>query len=211
MQKTITWRKISAIIFDLGRVLIDFDHHLAAKKLLIFTEKSEEEIFNLFFDSELTALFEEGKIFPSEFFERVKQMLDLKLDFKEFLPIWNEIFYFTAENQKVLNLADSLKKKFKILLLSNINILHFEYLKEKFPFIFKPFSWVVLSCQVGVRKPHPLIYQTAQKLLDVDMQEIFYIDDRKELIEEAKKLKIKAHHFINTEILKDQLLKLGIL
>ncbi|MCX7661863.1 MAG: hypothetical protein N2Z79_04180, partial [Candidatus Omnitrophica bacterium] len=195
MQKTMVSRKILGIIFDLGRVLIDFDHHLAARRAVEFSDKSEEEIFNLFFDSDLTGLFEEGKLSPSEFFLEAKQRLNLRLTYEQFLPIWNEIFYFTEENKKVLDLANLLKKRFRILLLSNINILHFEYLRQNFSFIFIPFPQIVLSFKVGVRKPHPLIYQIAQENLDLQMQEILEIDDRKELSEEAKNLELQVHHF----------------
>jgi FMN phosphatase YigB (HAD superfamily) len=41
--------KIRAVIFDLGNVLIDFDHRIAAKKLSKLTDKTGEEIYNLFF------------------------------------------------------------------------------------------------------------------------------------------------------------------
>ena len=71
-------RKIKAIIFDLGNVLLDFDHRLAAERVSKFTDKSAEEILNLFFDSELTGLFEEGKIAPAEFFLKIKEALNLK-------------------------------------------------------------------------------------------------------------------------------------
>ena len=59
---------IKAIIFDLGNVLIGFDHQIAVKRILAHTPMSEGEIYNLFFDSTLTRVFEEGKISPLLFF-----------------------------------------------------------------------------------------------------------------------------------------------
>ncbi len=53
---------VKGIIFDLGNVLVDFDHRVAAEKLSKFTTRTGKEIYGLFFDSELTGQFEEGKI-----------------------------------------------------------------------------------------------------------------------------------------------------
>src|SRR4030042_6411170 len=99
--------RISAIIFDLGKVLVDFDHAIAAKRISAFTTKDPQEIFSLFFDSKLTGLFEEGKISPRDFFSGVQNMLNLEIGYEEFLPIWNEIFFLTEKNQAVYNLAKS--------------------------------------------------------------------------------------------------------
>src|SRR4030042_11370 len=117
--------RIEAIIFDLGNVLIDFDHTIAAKKISAFTDKNPQEIFDLFFDSPLTGLFEEGKISPQEFFSEVKKTLNFKLDYAAFLPIWNEIFFLTEKNHAVYALAKTLRDRYKTALLSNINVLHF--------------------------------------------------------------------------------------
>src|SRR3989338_5399245 len=123
-------KEIKGIIFDLGKVLLDFNHMAAAERLSGFTDKSGREIYELFFDSPQTGLFEEGKISGEEFFIQVKKMLNLKIPFKEFVPIWNEIFYFTEGNLQVYNLARHLNKSYRIALLSNINFLHLEYIKK---------------------------------------------------------------------------------
>jgi putative hydrolase of the HAD superfamily len=200
---------IQAIIFDLGNVLIDFDHTIAAQKISRFTDKSPQEIFDLFFDSELTGLFEEGKILPQEFFLKVKEMLNLKLDYETFLPIWNEIFFLTDKNRAIYNIASTLKNRYKVALLSNINVLHFDYLKQNFP-IFCAFHHIITSFEVGVRKPHPLIYQKTLELLEALPQNTFYTDDRPQLIEGAKELGIRSFWFQGENKLKEDFLSVGI-
>lgn len=200
---------IKAIIFDLGNVLIDFNHRIAAKKISCFTDKNPEEIFELFFDSQLTSLFEEGKITPEDFFLRVKKKLNLKLDYNEFVPIWNEIFFLTEKNHEVYNLAKSLKKYYKLALLSNINILHFEFLLKNFP-VFDVFNNIITSYEIGARKPSPLIYNKSLEILRVLPYEAFYTDDRPELAKFAKKLGIQAFVFSNIEQLKKDFLDSGI-
>ena len=216
---------IKAIIFDLGNVLIDFDHSIAAKRisqfipletrgkdrvsLTGFTDKAEQEIFNLFFDSQLTGLFEEGKISALEFYSQIKKILNLKLDYDEFLPIWNEIFFLSERNLAVYNLAKILKSRYKLALLSNINILHFDYLKKNFLHLFDAFHHIITSFEAGFRKPHPLIYQKALDILEVLPPNVFYTDDRPELAENACKLGIRGFAFRGIEQLKKNLLDTG--
>ncbi len=196
---------IKAVIFDLGNVVVSFDHMVAARKIFRLTRKTPQEIFDLFFDSDLVALFEEGKITPSKFFAETKNMLALDLGYDDFLPVWNEIFFFTENNRQVYNLAKSLNKRYKVALLSNINALHFDYLKKKLP-IFDAFPDIITSFEAGVRKPHPLIYEKALDLLNVEPQDTFYTDDRPDLIEQACSMGIRGFVFKGVEQLKKNLL-----
>jgi putative hydrolase of the HAD superfamily len=201
---------IEAVVFDLGNVLIDFDHTIAAKKISRFADKSLQEIFALFFDSGLTGLFEEGKISSREFFSQVKEMINLKLDYEAFLPIWNDIFFLTPKNHSVYNLANSLKGQCKIALLSNINVLHLDYLRKNFP-VFDVFDHVLASCDLGLRKPDPLIYKKTLEVIGVSSAPcVFYTDDRPELVNKAQELGIKSFVFQGTEKLRRDLESAGI-
>lgn len=202
-------KRIKAIIFDLGNVLVDFDHRIAAKRVSEFTDRSPDEIFNLFFDSELTRLFEEGRISPQEFFLKTKEILNLKLDYDGFIPIWNEIFFLTEKNLAVYDLAKQLKDRYRLALLSNINVLHFDYLRSKFT-VFDAFHNIITSYRIGFRKPHPLIYKKTLESLGTQPGEVFYTDDRLELAESAKELGIRGFVFRGIEQLKIDLINLDI-
>jgi FMN phosphatase YigB (HAD superfamily) len=195
----------------LGNVLVDFDHRIAANRISKFSNKNPQEIFNIFFDSELTGLFEEGKIQPKEFFLKVKEILNLKLGYNEFLPIWNEIFFLSEKNLAVYNLAKILKSHYKLALLSNINVLHFEYLKKNFSHFFDAFHNIITSYEVGFRKPHPLIYKKVLDMLKVSSPpKVFYTDDRPELVEKAQELGIRSFVFKDVAGLKQDLESVGI-
>ena len=198
------------IIFDLGNVLINFNHWIATNKFMKQSNRGLDYIYNLLFDSEFTKSFEEGKITGEEFFFAVKKELQLDIDYNQFLPIWNEIFYLTSDNVEVYQLANVLKTRFKIIVLSNINQLHFEYLKNNFR-IFDAFERIVLSYKVGARKPDTKIYKYALDLFSLSPQEAFYFDDRADLIEAAGRLSIKAIQFKTPSDLKSALFNAGIL
>ena len=201
--------KVKAIIFDLGNVLIDFDHMMAARKISGFTDMAAQDIFDLFFDSSLTASFEEGRISPRDFFSKVKKKLNLKLDYEGFVPIWNEIFFLSEKNRAVYQLAKSLKGRYKLSVLSNVNFLHLEYIKKKFP-IFDAFHNVITSCELGFNKPDPAIYKKALEILGVEPGDAFYTDDRAELIEKAKELGIRSFVFTGVEQLRKDLRGSGV-
>lgn len=200
---------IKAIVFDLGNVLIDFDHHIAAEKIARHSAKTAKEIFNLFFDSELTGLFEEGRISPEDFFSRLKAALGLNLNYQEFLPVWNEIFFISEKNRQVYNLTQKLKNKYKVALLSNINTLHYDFLRKNFP-LFDQFHNLFLSFELKVKKPDPLIYRKVLETLKVLPQEVFYADDREDLIQKARQLGINGVVFSGIDKLKSDLLDYGI-
>jgi FMN phosphatase YigB (HAD superfamily) len=182
---------IKAIVFDLGNVLISFDHAIAARRIAKLSHKSLEEIYRLFFDSDLTQHFEEGKLSSQDFFLQVKEMLGLSIEYEEFLPIWNEIFFLTDENHQVYGIAKGLTATHTTALLSNINELHFNYLKARFP-VFDVFHHLFASYALGAIKPNPSIYKKALETLKVKPDEAFYVDDRAELIEKASLLGMRA-------------------
>ena len=183
--------RYDAIICDLGNVLIDFDHRIAVRRILEHTPKKEEDIYDLFFDSGLTELYEEGRIDPDEFFHRVKDFLKLDMERDGFFPIWNDIFFETPKNIKMQDFLREARTRYKLILVSNLNKTHFEFLKTRMD-IFGEFNKLVLSYEVGHRKPDPEIYRRALESARTTASRAFYIDDRKDLIEAAAKLGIKG-------------------
>lgn len=189
-------QEIKVLLFDLGRVLVDFDHYRSAQRIAAFCFKTPRQIYDLFFESGATEAFEAGKITPEDFYLQVKQMLDLKLSYASFEPIWNDIFFLSAQNRSVFGLVNTLRTDYKTALLSNINILHYEYLQKNFP-VFGVFDRIFLSFQMGLVKPDKEIYNRVIRDLGVSAQEIFYADDRPELVQSAKSLGIRGCVFTN--------------
>ncbi|MFC1667288.1 HAD family hydrolase [Candidatus Omnitrophota bacterium] len=183
--------KYDVIICDLGNVLINFDHRIAVKKILAATPKKEKEVYDLFFDSPLTELYEEGKITPDEFFYGVKEFLMLDMGHDKFLAIWNEIFFEVPVNIKMHDFLRSKKPMHKLVMLSNINATHFEFLSKKMS-IFDAFDKLVLSYEAGFRKPEPEIYRRALESIGAAPSKALYIDDRSDLIEAAQEQGIRG-------------------
>ena len=203
-------KEIKAVIFDLGNVLIGFDHTIAVKKILRHTPKKSQDIYDLFFDSDLIQEFEKGKTGTVEFFQQVQTALELKISYGEFLPIWNEIFFSKPESE---NFVGSLNSGIKLALLSNINQLHYEYIREEFSSalgLFEP-DKIIPSFRTGFIKPDKEIYDLALKALGVPRESVVYVDDRLDLIEAALSYGIKSIQFKNAQGLKQEFQDLGII
>ncbi len=199
-----------AIFIDLGNVMIDFDHMIAVRKIVKFSRLKEKEILQIVFDSDLTCLFEEGKISETDFYKMAKEKLKFEMTYGMFLPIWNEIFFFTPRNKFVHQMVCKLRKNYRTFLISNVNKLHFEYIKNTFN-ILDCFDGLLLSYEVGARKPNPIIYNKAIQAAGCRADEIIYFDDREDLIKEASRLGIESCQFTDIESFKKTLEGLGVL
>lgn len=194
-------KRYSIIVFDLGNTLIRFDHNISARKLANLFRIDSKKIYDIFFDSALTRAFEKGEISPREFYKRTTALLGIKLPFKDFTAIWNDIFW---EDEASCGLARQLKKSYRLFLLSNVNRLHFEYILHKFDII-KIFDEVILSFLVGAIKPDRLIFEDVVRRAGGDRTKLLYIDDREDLIKEAALLGIDSIRFEGAEKLKETL------
>ena len=198
---------LSVILFDLGRVILPFDIHVAASKFAKQSRISSEEIVRKIMGTPLDRAFEEGKVLPEEFYQEVKQRTGLNMAYDHFVAIWNDIF---NENRKVSAIARQLKRKYAIAIISNTNILHFSFVYQKFSIV-REVGHFILSYQVGVRKPDPKIYQVALEQFHARPQQVLYIDDREDFIVAGRELGLHGIHFKGEEQLEAELLTLNLL
>ena len=200
-------KKYEVIVFDLGNTLIRFDHNIAARKIAAFSGLGLDKIYDLFFDSELTRAFEKGVIQPGEFHEKISDVLGHKLPYEEFVSIWNEIFW---EDESSCALARELKSRYMLFLLSNVNELHFDYIRNRFDII-NIFDKVIVSYLVGAMKPDRKIFEHVVELAGGDRSKLLYIDDRNDLVKEAILLDIDSIRFEGADLLRKTLREMKII
>jgi len=195
--------KYKVIIFDLGGVTLKFDHHISADKIALRFGLDRDYVYNLFFDSKLTNLFDEGNIAPHEFYMKAKKLLDIDISLKELKDCYNDIFSPMPGIEKIIK---NLKRRYKVYLMSNTNKSHFDFIRKKFGII-KEFDKLILSYKVGARKPDPIIYRYALKLAGTTPDKVIFIDDRPELIKGARAVGITGIVFKDLSGLKKALKK----
>ena len=200
-------RRYTHIVFDLGNTLIRFDHRISARKLVNLFHLDMKKVYDTFFDSPLTRDFETGRISPREFYLRTTRYLGVKIPYRDFIDIWNDIFW---EDTAMCELARSLKGSYRLFLLSNVNRLHFDHIMKRFDII-TIFDEVILSFVVGAIKPDRVIFDDVVKRAGGDSSKVLYIDDREDLTREARLLGIDAIRFEGVDSLTEQLKQRGIL
>lgn len=176
---------IRCIISDLGKVIIFFDNDIFYEKIADYCPFTKEEIRELttshFY---LVEFFDKGEISPEEFYRQVIDKLKARIDYDNFYSIYNDVF---SINPPVLQIMKRLKKNYKIVLLSNTDIMRYGFIRKKFPEIMI-FDEYILSFEVGFMKPQPQIYREALKQAGAEAKECVFIDDREENIKAAVKL-----------------------
>lgn len=82
---------------------------------------------------------------------------------------------------------------YKLYVLSNMSREFIDYLRQQ-P-VYKYFDGEVISCEEGVVKPMPQIYNILIQRYELDVEHTMFIDDRIENVEVAKTLGITPFHF----------------
>lgn len=197
---------IRAIMFDLGNVLLFFNAKISSKAFSKATGLPEEQLWQLFFVSELERCYTRGEITSKTFYNQVCGHFPKKISYKTFGRLWNDIF---TENLEMDGLLRKLKKHYPLYLISNTNDLHFEYIRKKFK-LMKHFTDFFPSHKVGHRKPDPVMFRHVLKKIKLKPEETVFIDDIEEFVKSAESLGIQGIQFKTCSKLKRELKKLGI-
>jgi putative hydrolase of the HAD superfamily len=180
---------IRAVISDLGKVILNFDNRIFFRKMAASCPCTEEKIREVVHrSSEFIELFDSGKITPQEFYSRVVTKLGARMSYDDFFAAYTDVFSFHPPAFQILS---SLKGKYRLILLSNTDVVRFAFIKSKFPEILI-FDDYVLSFEVGSMKPHPEIYRIALRKAGVEAPEAVFIDDMEENIRGAEALGLKG-------------------
>lgn len=195
-------RQYSAIVFDLGNVLIPFDYSIAINKLNQIEKGLGDRFFQYYKSNySLHRKFEKGKITESEFVSKMLEVVHHKIDADTFCRLYADIF---SLNEDVISLLPVLKKNYKLFLLSNTDSIHKKYGWEKYEFL-KYFDKLILSFEVGAVKPEEKIYREVEKASGFDSIEHFFIDDIQEYVDGAKNIGWDAVRFEGYEKLINDL------
>lgn len=191
------------VIFDLGNVVLPFN---PLKPCAVLGERagmSDSDACQTIYRNNLERRFEQGLLDGDRFTAGVAEALGIGLDPNEFHDLWVDMF---VEDEAVSAIVRELKPHHKLILLSNTNPWHWEHAHAKFP-VLSEFDAAVASFEVGVLKPHPLVYRAALEKAGSPERAIF-IDDIATNAAGAQVLGITGVHFKSAEQLRGELLKL---
>ena len=172
---------IQNVIFDLGKVLVDFDFDIFFKKL-----GYDPKDRHLDEASEPILLFESGKMKKIDFISRMRKVYNFNLSDEEFEKIWCEGIF--TEIPEMIELAEKIGQKYNIFILSNTDEIHFPHIWKKFPSLHFFKNNLLLSYELDAVKPEPEIYLNALNKFDLNPRESIFIDDRSINIKTAEEV-----------------------
>lgn len=170
----------TAVIFDLGKVLLEFDYGIVARRLAAHSGRDAEQIRGLLDQSPLLFRFESGRMTNDEFFREVSALTGYTGAFAEFADIFGDIF---APIAPMIDLHAQLRARgVPTFIFSNTNDLAVRHIRANFPF-FAGFTDYIYSHEVGAMKPDRRIYEVIERRMGRAGAGLLYIDDRLENVE----------------------------
>jgi len=171
-----------AVVFDLGKVLVDFDYSIAAERIASLSKVTGSEVRKLIDQSRLLVEFETGRITTDAFFAEVCRATGFCGDQAQFNSFFADIFTSIPE---MIQLHANLRKRgVPTFVFSNTNDIAVRHIRARFPF-FSDFDGYILSYEHGAMKPEPQIYAVVERITRCRETELLYIDDRKENVDVA--------------------------
>lgn len=167
------------IVFDLGKVLVDFDYSIAARKVTARSTKQIPDLKHFLGSSPVLQRFEHGDLTREQFFSEIQQITGFQGSLEEFVSDFADIF---VPIPAMIALHENLRQRgFKTYIFSNTNDIAIEHISREFPF-FKNFDGYIYSYKVGSMKPDLRIYEAVEKMCGCVCNDIVYLDDREENI-----------------------------
>ena len=179
---------VKALIFDFGNVFLNLDLDKAIQDTfeLLEIESLSDELLSFNY------LYEQGLISTEEFLEFYQDNFP-KLSKQDLIQLWNSMLKDLPQYRLEFIQKLAAEKKYKLILLSNTNELHINWVKENIPSYetFKNcFDAFYLSHEISLRKPDKAVFEFILNNNQLSANDCLFIDDTKEHIKVASKLGI---------------------
>lgn len=162
------------IIFDFGNVIGFFDYDRAGERLAPHCDLSADAIVAAVRGDPLHDDYESGRLTTAEFLRRARDLCRFRCSDAELIDAYVDIFW---PNNDVIALLPRLHGKYRLLLGSNTSDLHTRQFRRQFAEALKVFDGMVLSHEVGVRKPKAAFFERCLRVADCAPSECVFIDD----------------------------------
>ena len=174
---------IKVAAFDIGKVLLDFDYRIFARRMASRTRMDVPALDVFLNQSPLLARYESGQLTTPEFFAVVQKETGFDGSEEDFGAFFENIF---TPIDEVIALHEAVSADGLLTFtFSNTNELAVRHISASYDF-WPRFTGHVLSYEVKSLKPETAIYEVFEQTAGCNGGEIAYIDDRPENIEAGR-------------------------
>ena len=197
--------KVDAVLLDLGNVLAFHDNALLCRRLADAAHTLPEPL-HAALHGPLAELINRGDLDAEGIRREVSRALNADLPMEAFIPLFSS--HFTL-HEAVLPRVEALCEQLPVVLLSNTNALHWDWLRPRLP-VLERFRGHCLSHVERLVKPEPAIYQRAADIAGVPPSRCAFFDDIPAYVEAARGLGMSAFVFTDAERFAKDLASLGL-
>lgn len=171
------------VVFDLGKVLLDFDFEIFARRLAGEADVEADEVMKRVVHSDVLIDYEYGRTTSDAFYQTVRDLTGYRGDYAAFEACFGDIF---TEIPEMILLNRSLREaSIPTFIFSNTNEIAIQLIRAQYPF-FSEFSGYILSYEHGLMKPDGPLYEIVEKVTKASGSELVFMDDKAENIAAAR-------------------------
>jgi FMN phosphatase YigB (HAD superfamily) len=197
-----------ALLFDLGRVVIDIDFGKALACWAGHAGRAPADVAARFVREESYRHHEVGQIEDAAYFQSLRDSLGIGISDGQFLEGWNAIF--AGEMPGIAPLLKRAATRMPLYAFSNTNRPHVEHFSKAYAEVLGHFREMFLSSTIGLRKPDAAAYDHVVKAIGLPASRIVFFDDLADNIEGARARGLIAVHVTSSDDVADALAALGI-
>ena len=197
-----------ALLFDLGRVVLDIDFNKTLECWAGHADCEPEHLVGRFARDDIYQRHETGKIGDAEYFAALRASLGVDLSDAQLLEGWNALF--AGEMPGIAALLERAAQRLPLYAFSNTNPAHAEHFSQTYARVLGHFREMFLSSAIGLRKPDAAAYDHVVKAIGVPASRIVFFDDLAENIEGARVRGLTAIHVTSPDDVAHALAALGI-
>ncbi|MBK9190224.1 MAG: HAD family phosphatase [Crocinitomicaceae bacterium] len=196
---------ISAIIFDLGGVILNLDYNLTVEAFRNLGKENFDQLYAQSHQDKIFDRFETGEISAPEFRNYMRGFYEKPISDFQIDNAWNAMLLDLPKHR--VTFLEKIAKQKRIFLFSNTNEIHFDAFRKKIAGDFGTpdlleslMEKTYYSHLAGRRKPNVDAFQLVIDNHKLNPAETLFIDDSIQHIEGAKKLGIQTIHLTGTDI-----------
>ena len=208
MTSSLAPNSADALLFDLGRVVLDIDFGKALACWAGHAGRAPGDLAARFVREESYRDHEVGKIEDAVYFESLRASLGIDISDAQFLEGWNAIF--AGEMPGIATLLKRAAARLPLYAFSNTNRPHVEHFSEAYADVLGHFREVFLSSTIGLRKPDAAAYDHVVRAIGVPAERIVFFDDVPANVEGARARGLVAVHVTSPDDVAETLAALGI-